>query len=118
MGQNYFGVRRPDMIECTIMDYKWGHKVMTVRLKRENSPEIQYIKFSSVEFFAGPMMWKGADFEVLPDADCLEMLQLTGTLNDFATEKHVKTLGYKLYAVNIGEVMIQIVASKANKYSG
>jgi hypothetical protein len=116
---NIFGIQRPEMMECSITSYKWNRQILTVKIKRENSPEVFYLRFTRVEFFAGPMMWKGADFRTGSDADCLELLQMTGRIGEFATEDTIRQIGYKLYGVDVGDnVTLQIIAAKANKFSG
>lgn len=116
---NIFGIQRPEMMECTITNYKWNRQILTVKVKRENSPEVFYLRFTKVEFFAGPTIWKGADFRIGSDADCLDILQMTGRIGDFATEAHIRQLGYKLYGVDIGEnITLQIISAKVNKFSG
>lgn len=116
---NIFGIQRPEMMACMVTEYKWNRQVLTVKLKRDQSPEVFYLRFTRVEFFAGPMMWQGADFHIGNDADCLELLQLTGRIGEFATEDHIRKIGYKLYGVDIADgVTVQIIAGVANKYSG
>lgn len=115
---NIFGIQRPDMMHCTISEYKWGRQTLIIKMKRENSPEVQYLRFQKVEFFSGPMHWRGASFEVRPTEECLEIMQLTELIGEFAELDHIAQLGLKLYQVSLENVAVQIIAGRVSRISG
>jgi len=112
---NVFVIQRPETIHCVVMSYEWGKGLMTVKLSRQNSPDIQYIRFQGVEVFAGPMQWDGANFVLQPAASCLEVLQLAGRVSEFVTEKEIQERKLKLYTVDLPQMSVQIVCHVATK---
>ena len=115
---NAFGVMKPEMIECQVTQYHWGRSAMTVKLSRQGSPDIQYIKFGGVEVFSGPLTWMGANFVLRPTSECLELLQQSERVNDFVTEKDLNERNVRLYLVELQFIHVQIVCHQASKYSG
>lgn len=115
---NVFAVMKPEMIECQVTQYHWGRSMLTLKLSRQGSPEIQYIKFSGVEVFSGPLTWTGANFVLRPTSECLELLQIAERVNDFVTEKDLNERNIRLYMVELAQMQVQIVCHLANKYSG
>ena len=114
---NIFAIQKPDLFHCLVVSYQWGRGLMTLRLTRKNSPDVQYIRFHGVEVFAGPMKWDGANFVQQPSAACLEVLQLAGRVNEFVTEQALQERKFKLYTVDLPQMSVQIVCNMANKYS-
>ena len=112
---NVFAIQRPETIHCMVMSYDWGKGLLMVKLSRQNSPNIQYIRFQGVEVFAGPMQWDGGNFTQQPDAACLEVLQLAGRISEFATEKELKERKMRLYTVDLPQMSVQIVCHGAMK---
>lgn len=113
---NVFALQRPDMIECMVYDYHWGRGALTLRLQRENSPDIQYIKFSGVEYFSGPVKWKGANFSIRPTSECLELLQRAERVNELVTEDNLIERNIQLYTVELEHLPVLIVCHLANRY--
>ncbi|MCU0514453.1 MAG: hypothetical protein MUE40_18015 [Anaerolineae bacterium] len=115
---NVFAILKPDMMNCMVAEYHWGRATMTVKLNRENSPEVHYIRFGGVEYFAGPMHWRGASFAQRPASDCLELLRRAGRVNEFVEEETLKERNIRLFVVQLEQSEVQIVCHLANKYSG
>jgi hypothetical protein len=115
---NVFAIQKPETIDCQVNEYHWGRSMMTLKLSRQGSPEIQYIKFAGVEVFSGPMIWTGANFILRPTTECLELLVVAGRANDFVTEKDLVERNIRLYAVELAQLHVQIICHTANKYSG
>jgi hypothetical protein len=116
--ENIFGLLRPDMVDCMVTQYHWGRATLTVKLSRENSPDIQYLKFGGVEVFSGPLKWRGANFIQRPTSDCLELLQQAERVSEFVTEADLEERTIRLYVVELEHIHVQIVANMANRYSG
>jgi hypothetical protein len=112
---NVFGIQRPETIRCLVARYEWGKGLMTVRLTRQSSPDIYYIRFQGLEVFAGPMKWEGGNFVLQPVASCLEVLQMAGRASEFATERDIQERKFKLYTVDLPQMSVQIVCTLATK---
>jgi hypothetical protein len=115
---NVFEIPRPDMVDCMVAEYQWNRAILTVKLSRQNSPEVQYLKFGGVEVFSGPLHWTGANFVVRPTAECLELMQHVDRISEFVTEAQLEERGYKLYIVELRAAQVQVVCKMVNKYSG
>lgn len=119
MPDNFFALKQPEAYDCQIRQYKWGGGAMHIRLKRKNSPEVQYLKFSGLEFFCGPLQWEGANFGIRSTADCLAILQKHGCVSPFVEVQHLEERNIRLYVVEIGgDVPVQIIANRVNRFSG
>lgn len=118
MRENVFGIQRPEMIDCTVMTYHWGRSLLTIRLKRQNSPEVQYLKFGGVLYFAAPTEWNGARFDLCDASDCLDILIQMGKVPEFTTAEHLKERNINLYRVDIAFAPVTVIAHKASKYNG
>jgi hypothetical protein len=114
---NHFGVAQPDNVNCHVMEYHWGRNMLLIRLKRQNSPEVQYIKFGGVEYFAGPMEWTGANFTLRGAEECLQVLKDAERVGEFVTADMIKERGLSLYTAELGNSLVVIVSKSAHKYS-
>jgi len=115
---NAFAIMKPEMIECMITEYHWGRSMMTLKLSRQGTPDIQYIKFAGVEVFSGPLTWTGANFILRPTSECLELLQSAERISEYVTEKDLIERNILLYIIELQFIQVQIVCHMANKYSG
>lgn len=111
--QNVFKLGTPDQIECRVQEYQWGRGTLLVRLKRLNSPEVQYLKFTGVEYFAGPMLWMGALVNQQSDEECLMLMRSVGRSNET-----IPTSLCQLYTISLPDTRICIIARQATRYSG
>lgn len=116
--KNVFGVQQPDKVDVMVQQYHWGRTTLLLRLKRQNSPEVQYIKFQGVEYFMGPMEWTDAAFEQRPDEECLQVMRDTGRANDIMTVQHLQDKSIRLYTIERPNTTIAIIAHLAHRYSG
>lgn len=114
---NFFAIKKPETVDCAVMQYHWGRSQLIVRLKRQNSPEVQFIRFGGVEYVSAPIHWTGAEFTLQPASECLVLLQQVGRAGLFVTEEQLQERGISLYTVNLPESQVKIVARIANKYS-
>lgn len=115
---NVFAIQRAESFHVQVMEYQWSRSAFSLKLSRQSSPDIQYVRFNGVEVFAGPMQWDGANFMLQPAAACLEVLQVAARLPDFATEKDVQERKLKLYTVELPQMSVQIVCTMASKQAG
>lgn len=115
---NVFAIQRPETIHCQIQDYHWGRGQLTIKLSRQNSPEISYLRFQGVEVYAGPMQWDGGNFVQQSTAACLEIMQIAGRASEFVTEAMLQERNMKLYTVELAQMQVQIVCHTATKYVG
>jgi|GEM_PF-2095778 hypothetical protein len=115
--ENFFKVPVPDNVACQVMEYHWGRATLLVRLRRQNSPEVQYIRFSGVEYFAGPMVWNGAAFDLRDPEECLNVLRDAGRVNDLVDVEQLVTHGLHLYTVTLPQTLVCVVAKQASRYS-
>lgn len=115
---NVFGIAIPEQVECMVQKYQWGRAVLILRLKRLNSPEVQYIRFTGVEYFAGPMKWTGAQIDQRTDEECMQLLRDAGRINDLVTLEHIQALTYALYTVTLPQTLVCAVSRQAHRYSG
>lgn len=118
MQENVFVIQRPEAVDCTIWTYQWAHAQLTLRLKRQNSPEIQYLRFSGVQYVAMPNEWSNARFDLLDDEDCLNLLVQVGKLPQGMSLEVFKTKGIYLYQVALPNAPVWVAAHNANKYNG
>jgi hypothetical protein len=116
--ENFFKVGQPYNVDCMVQEYRWGRRTLLLRLKRHNSPEVQYIKFSGVEYFAGPMEWTSANFGVRSDEECLALLRDAGRANELFTLEHLTANKYQLFTVQLDHTLIAIVSKGVTRYSG
>jgi hypothetical protein len=91
---------------------------MVIRLKRQSSAEVQYIRFSGVEYFAGPMMWDNAAFELRSAEECLALLRDAGRANDHMTVEHIEQLKLRLLTVTLPNTLVCIVSKQYSRHSG
>jgi hypothetical protein len=94
---------------CHVYDYTLAHKTLVIELTRGDyvKGEKSYVHFTGVEFFCGPMAWKGGGFEVAPAAECLNLLKALG-----AREPTVR--GYHLYEASSTAGPVRILATAAS----
>ena len=116
--RNYFKVGMPENVDCIVQEYRWGRKTLLIKFKRVNSPEVQYVKFSGVEYFAGPVEWTNANFEVRSTEECLNLMRDVGRANEHVTEEHLIANNLQLLTVTLPHTIVAIVAKSITRYSG
>jgi hypothetical protein len=75
---NIFFLTNPDELDCLVENHSASHSVMHIKVFNPISSETQTIEFQLVLYFSGPMSWKGANFQLRPWEECVQLLQ---TLN-------------------------------------
>lgn len=83
---NYFNLDKPDEWHCQLWSYGVGHSEMQVRIYNPEGKYYRDLYFISVDFFSGPMSWVGANFKILSNEECLEVLRQT-TVYDHLTDQ-------------------------------
>lgn len=115
---NVFTIAQPENVHCTVYTYHWGRATLVIRLKRHNSAEVQYLRFTGVEYFAGPMSWDNAAFDLRSAEECLNMLRDAGRANDHMTVEHIEQLRLHLLTVTLPNTLVCIVAKHYGRHSG
>ena len=118
MENNFFGIRHPMTMDCTVKDYRWSGSSLVIQLNRQNSPEVQYLRFRGVEYYAGPFKWTGANFKIRPASDCLQLLREANRISDLVEEHHLEERGMQLYIVELPESEVHIIANYAARLIG
>ncbi|XWX05364.1 hypothetical protein VZO05_07330 [Aggregatilineales bacterium SYSU G02658] len=116
--ENVFAINQPENVHCMVYSYQWGRANLVIRLKRQNSAEVQYIRFSGVEYFAGPMKWDNAAFDLRSAEECLSLLRDAGRANEHMTIEHVEQLQLRLLTVTLPNTLVCIVAKQYSRHSG
>jgi hypothetical protein len=66
---------------CTILLYARGHSHLEIEIS--NGQDTKYLVFEGVDFFSGPMRWRGTTFALAPVSECLNILHELGWYSDF-----------------------------------
>src|SRR5215475_6243017 len=95
--ENIFNVLNPDEWTCQLIDYMPSHSQLFFELDRHLPNQSLYLVFQTVEFFEGPLVWKGANFRLGESDECLQLLRVTDRhlrSKDISLIQH-----YQLYTV-------------------
>jgi hypothetical protein len=113
--RNIFNIENPQTYFCTVWSYLVNHSMLLVRIdKGELDNGIFYLCFELVQYFEGPLRWKGADFCVGASDECIELLHKTGSRGiseDYLLDQ------FSLFVVELPNFeMVKILAARrANK---
>ncbi len=98
--ENIFNLPTPDDWMCSMVRYTWSHSQLVFILQMADATHPLKLAFQSVEYFEGPMIWKGVNFRLGSTEEYLQLFHNTqeyhNTSSDFALTKR-----YKLYIVNL-----------------
>ncbi len=116
--KNVFNISRPGRYRCQIFHYhrKLSRLYLSVYLGLRDQPAF-YLLFSDVAYIAGPMSWRGAEFDIAPKEDCIDLLVQVGlvgpAIHQFPDAYAPVTDYARLYTARSPESTIRIVASSA-----
>ncbi|MEP7290110.1 MAG: hypothetical protein ABI947_30545 [Chloroflexota bacterium] len=69
---------------CCILSYARGHTHLEIEIS--NGDNTKYLIFEGVEYFSIPNVWKGADFMVAPQNECLKIIHWLQRYTDIPDE--------------------------------
>jgi len=77
--KNIFNIENPEAYFCTVWSYLASHSMLLIRVdKGELDQEIFYLYFELVQYFEGPLKWKGANFCIGASDECIRLLHRKG----------------------------------------
>ena len=94
---------------CSIVNYKIGHKILTIEIKFLDINKTIKVVFSNVIYHEGATKWIGADFTEAQSQDLMEILNKLG--HPYNSEL---SDDYKLFQTRGSRGLVQIVATKMN----
>ena len=114
--RNIFNVTRPRGYRCQVFHYhrKLSRLYLSVYKGQRNQPAI-YILFSDVAYIEAPMSWLGAEFNIAPKQECIDLMLDVGlvgpAIRQFPDAYASITDYARLYTVNSPNSVIRIIAS-------
>src|SRR5512139_3852970 len=76
--ENILGLQDAEKYGCRVWHYDKGHSVMTIYVQKEAPTGMDadhfFIVFEVVQYFEGPMSWKGANFGIGTLEECANLL--------------------------------------------
>src|SRR5688572_26585338 len=73
---NFFEVQHPQECICQVWSYSVSHSRLLLRIYRGKFDEgVLYLGFEMVQYFEGPLSWKGANFYIGNTDECIKLLQ-------------------------------------------
>jgi hypothetical protein len=94
--ENILELPDPDNINCVLYSYLKGHKELYIEAYVHN--EIKYIFIDGVEYYSGPVTWKGANFRLGSEEECITLLESSTNYKDF-TIKNLNEV-FSLFKIN------------------
>lgn len=79
-----FNIPNGSSCHCVISKYSKSHTHLEIEIAYLESTK--HLIFEGVEYFSGPMMWKGADLAVATPSECLRLLHQLGRYDEFPDE--------------------------------
>ena len=86
---NYFNLEQPNEWGCRLWSYGAGHSEMDLIVSSQHG--IHKIAFVGVEYYEGPIDWKGANFELGSAEDTLNFLRRVTSLTEFSDDSLLET---------------------------
>jgi len=105
LAKNIFNIEDVDNYLCYIQMYYKQHSTLIVIVNHisEKKKRKYILSFLAMEYFEGPMSWKGADFRIATSDECRNFLQKRNIPN---ADVHSETM--KLFIVMDEEFGIKI----------
>lgn len=119
---NIFNISNPEAYRCQILHYhnRLSRLYISVFKGQDRAtPAIFYLLFSDVAYFECPVTWQGADFNIAPSDNCIQLMLDTGLVGEailrFPNAYASITDYANLYLAQTSlEKEIRIIASSAN----
>ncbi len=116
--QNAFNISQPMRYRCQAHHYhrKLSRLYLSV-YKGQHSEPAFYLLFSDVAYIDAPMSWHGADFEIAPRQECIDLLLKLGlvgqAIQQFPDAYAAITDYARLYRARSVNCLVRIIASSA-----
>ncbi|MBZ0295942.1 MAG: hypothetical protein K8L99_25505 [Anaerolineae bacterium] len=113
---NIFDLKAPELYRCQVYRYFNGLSRLYVGVfKPYQSVPAFYFLFSDVGYFEGPVNWQGADFDIAPDEECIDLMLRCGMIGEailtFPNAYASITETARLYRARTQNIPVQIIAS-------
>lgn len=115
---NLFNIATPELYRCQVYRYFNGLSRLYIALFKpyQNVPAL-YLLFSDVGYFEGPVNWQGANFDIAPAQDCIDLMLRCGIIGEavltFPDAYASITDIARLYYVPTPHSPVRIIASGA-----
>lgn len=77
--KNFFEIQNPEEYFCRVWSYFVSHSRLLLRVYKGKIDEEEfYLNFEMVQYFEGPLGWKGANFYIGSSDECVKLLQQQG----------------------------------------
>jgi len=112
--KNIFDIQNPQEITCRVWSYFVSHSRLLFRGYKDSSGNDEfYLDFEMVEYFEGPLSWKGADFYLGSSDECSLLLQQRG-FTDYFDDYWLEH--YHLYKVDLSNTQSVKILAASNAY--
>ncbi len=75
VARNYFDLPQPNGSLCHLLKYNRAKSFLELKVYEEEGDDAAYLQFEGVAYYEGPVFWKGANFLVASNADCIKVLR-------------------------------------------
>lgn len=91
-------IENPDSYGCHIYRYRRGHSILVIDAWTD--VDRLFIIFEEVVYFSGLVIWKSANFQPMPNDECIRVMKLAGHgRNGIVNDQFIIEIGYRLYTV-------------------
>lgn len=119
---NIFNITQPELYRCQLLHYhnRLSRLYLAVFKGQDRAaPPVFYLLFSDVAYMDFPVNWQGADFNIAPADDCIELMLNSGLVGQailtFPNAYASITDYARLYIAQTStDTQIRIIANSAN----
>lgn len=119
--KNFFRINSPESCHYEVVTYTWENGKLVIRLTQQRVKDVklkspygdkpmQFIRFSGVQYFAGPTEWQGTGLDRDSSEACLRVLQKTGYADETSTVQKIEDEQLTLYTASLPEARVYVVA--------
>ena len=117
--QNIFNISEAHLYRCQVLHYSARVSRLYISVMKEASTTpVFYLLFSDVGYMDCPMNWQGADFAIVTQDECIQLMLDTGLIGQailrFPNAYASLTEYARLYTVKTATHTIRLIASAAN----
>ena len=73
--RNIFKLENPQAYSCEILSYHRQHSDLFLKANHLSNPDKYWFEFTALEYFEGPVGWRGADFCIATTDECIKLLR-------------------------------------------
>lgn len=80
---NIFNITNPQQYRCQIVHYHNRLSRLYIAVYKgedRHAPAIFYLLFSDIAYFECPVNWQGAEFQIAPSDDCIQLMLDAGLI--------------------------------------